>query len=883
MNFTIDQIKDELVRRLEAGEITREQATVAANKFMAQQQAPQAPVEVGQPGFPPVQPEPDMVPAAPLPDPSLVIGPTVIQPTEPQESPLKSEIRSMLAPRARARRGSQRLPDIATTGGAGIDRREERSGKGEDWERETLAENLDMVTGAKRQKSLDKLFASNPGVEFKQMQEMEVPGWNSAAFYATRASMSPQEVAQSYADKTGGQVLDDGEGNFLVQNDQGVFYLDPGLGMEDIGRVGVTAAREAAITAATGGLGHLARAGRLGVKAAQAARATGRGARLAREGLEETALAVGEQVGDVAAGGQFDVSDAVTGSLAGTGLRGLMPSGGARAKTTVDDGVRDPDLVIGETIGPQPAPKQVAGEPDLPVSDEVKSSGKIARDSVKSKKKRRKFAAMARGNPKAVKLMKKHNMEITPDVVADDDAFVVATMAPRMATGSDASNEWTKVLKNNAAKSDDLLKSIDIQDMPVNASADILDDMNKTKNSLVDNSVKILNKVDEQMPPNTPVLFFNGEDAAATVYESLDERLIDADLKKHLSILEDGEGTYLTLRTMKEHVRKALEKRDGPFSGLSVQSLKDIDAALKADQIDNVAQYMGEDMAASLVEANRSYAKAAEMQKKIDGAFGGSEGSIGRKISSAIKGVGEDDKAIKKLMEDVPEQYHEKMIFSGIFGNSRAKTKGARIQKGGFGFGEFTDTMDGIYKNEGFTKELKMKYPDKMKTLEELYDISKRITRSRSIETRTGKDLAPMVAELEADNFIASLLGSNIGQAVLTMGASKIPVVGSPLSGGMQTVSESVSTGGKRALDELGKLTSSKDFVDDVVNMAEGKLDPDKFAKKTSFNKGFRKWAKAANLDLSPKSLERWILSSMRIGAEQTNAEMEQQDGNANK
>jgi hypothetical protein len=103
------------------------------------------------------------------------------------------------------------LPDIATTGGAGIDRREERSGKGEDWERETLAENLDMVTGAKRQKSLDKLFASNPGVEFKQMQEMKVPGWNSAAFYATRASMSPQEVAQSYADKTGGQVLDDGE------------------------------------------------------------------------------------------------------------------------------------------------------------------------------------------------------------------------------------------------------------------------------------------------------------------------------------------------------------------------------------------------------------------------------------------------------------------------------------------------------------------------------------------------------------------------------------------------------------------------------------------------------------------------------------------------
>jgi len=64
----------------------------------------------------------------------------------------------------------------------------------------------------------------------------------------------------------------------------------------------------------------------------------------------------------------------------------------------------------------------------------------------------------------------------------------------------------------------------------------------------------------------------------------------------------------------------------------------------------------------------------------------------------------------------------------------------------------------------------------------------------------------------------------------------------------------------------VNKLLASNDFKTAVINKADNSESAGKIAKRLSFSKPFRAFAKAAKLPREPKKLENWILRSFRAG-----------------
>ena len=203
--------------------------------------------------------------------------------------------------------------------------------------------------------------------------------------------------------------------------------------------------------------------------------------------------------------------------------------------------------------------------------------------------------------------------------------------------------------------------------------------------------------------------------------------------------------------------------------------------------------------------------------------------------------MGKDDRAMNELLKDIPDEFHAEMLMTGIMENSRAKQACARLKKGSFGFSEFADTYREMKKNTKFMIKLADTIgPKRMKMLRDLDNISKRVTEVRTFQRRNGKDVAPMIKAMQAENFIAKIMQNPYVRGVSSLGASVTPGTKMATNAVMDKFTEIASTGGKKSMDAIGELFNDPvflGFVDKASSRTIKEADASKLAKSSKFLK----------------------------------------------
>ena len=505
---------------------------------------------------------------------------------------------------------------------------------------------------------------------------------------------------------------------------------------------------------------------------------------------------------------------------------------------------------------------------EAPTESIQKDIGTLAREATTSKSKKKKFAMLAKQNKEAIEASNRTKILVPLDVTSDNPQFMAASMAPRLSDTSDASNLWSKQLKDGSVRADELLLEAGSDTANVNVSSKILGEMVSKKEVMKNDAGKFIGEVDKLVPDKTPILFFNGEVAAKEISEALSSELMSPEVRRSLKIIARGEGTYLDLGTMKENIRLAQERTPtGFFAGLDKKTIGKLDEALKADQIDNVSTIVNPEVGKALKDANISYAKSIDLEDAISDAFGSDTGSIGQKLKTALAGVGKDDRAINELMDVIPQEYHAEMLMTGIFDGARVKTSGSRLVKDkDFGFSEYSTAYKAMAKNTKFMATLqKTVGKRRMQLLKDIDEISQRVTNVRAFQTKTGKDLAPMIESMQAENLIAAFVkhpAIKTATTVATLGVNKFGAAAAI----QDKATDIISTGGKKQMDAIGELFQDPVFLN-FVNKASVQEIKESSAAKLAKTSTFVKFAKATGI----KAPEKWIMQAIRSQPKEEN------------
>jgi hypothetical protein len=679
------------------------------------------------------------------------------------------------------------------------------------------------------------------------------PAWMN--FFGTLTATNPEEalkVFQSNFPDT--PMRQDAKGNWIVTSkiDGKDYAFQPGLSKNEVNR----AVGGGALFAATGGSGGV-------VPAMIGGLATSTGL--------ETAKAM--------QGGDFNPVNVAVDTILPLAGKALKEGGKYLGKKTGWLKEIDQTLPIGaqgltddvvDVVDDIPDIKEA---PSLSLKDQ-EDIGTLAKSATESDKGKIAFAKMAQQNPAAKAAQKRLKMQNLPsDVFSDSDQFVASAAATRLDSTSKAASVWTNQLKENAQIADEHLEALGAtfsgKDGPAVSvtSTRVMSRMKDDLKELKDGASEVFEKVESEIGSKTPVVLPSVSDVIDNdIVGAVDESLLSPETKNLIKLAEKSSIPYETLLVIKEKFRNRLSGKGDDFAGVSLKNIRKLDKALKEDQIFNVSEYMGKETGEALKEANINYAKAADLDGKIINLFGTSkEGSIGGKMITAIKDAGNNDTALNKLLSVIPEDLHGDVIMTAMAEASRSR-QAQSATKGLFGASEFSDLYGKLRKNPVFMQKLESSVgKEGVKNLDALFNISKRITRNRVFARGNGKDLAPMLKKMTAENFVSEVMKSPMGKAITTMGASKAPIVGRTIAEGQEQIGNLLSTGGGKATERINQLFNDP-AMEAFIDKAATDSVTEKDIKRLVFSKGFREFYKSATdaSKFNPVKAQKWITNALQ-------------------
>ena len=323
--------------------------------------------------------------------------------------------------------------------------------------------------------------------------------------------------------------------------------------------------------------------------------------------------------------------------------------------------------------------------------------------------------------------------------------------------------------------------------------------------------------------------------------------------------------TYGALLRLKQDIGQAIGRMPaGPYSDVNQGALKRLYAALSDDQL-SVAQEVGGDALRSQLRlANQTTAKQKAFEDRILKAFGTDlDGSIATRLRTAVtSGSRGDIAALNRILKTIPKDLHREAIATAL----NAISQSGRSSDIGFGFNEFSKVYKGLKQNKPvYNLVLKTLGTDNKQLLDDLFEISNRITNARANVLVTGKANQALVEGMTAENIVGNFLQTNTGrravQAVST-GAGGM-VGGIPGAMGGAAISDLLSPKGKDRVAEAGKLFSSKQFKDVIDEAATtGRVTPEAAAK-LERSPAYKRWAKSAGIG-DPRN---WLMGALAVTA----------------
>lgn len=518
-----------------------------------------------------------------------------------------------------------------------------------------------------------------------------------------------------------------------------------------------------------------------------------------------------------------------------------------------------PEVPVPPPAGPElttgPAAMTTA---ETAAEDFQKIMRKAAVGGAGSQAAKEKLALMAKANPEARAAADRLGIDMPPDVWADHQQLRAAVGLARSQIGSKAQEDWTLSLGRAVDKADTAIEAIDGSPDLSAISADILNNLQRTRNDLEKEASALYKRVDAKIPNSTLVDPLNSvkllnerinDLGGAGALKGKEKELFDIVTNPDVSL------TYAGLVTLKQDVGRALQGRGGPYTDVNGAVLKRVYGALSEDQLAAAAKIGGDELRQTLRLANQTTAKQKALEKRITGAFGSDlEGSIATAIRGSItSGRRGDIAGLNRVLKTIPQDLQREAMASAISALSRSRRAlaGALGQAGEdisapFSFAEYAKLYRDLRQNSVvYNKIAETLGADGQKVLRDLYEVSKYVNDASTKIVGTGASNQALLAELNAQGPIAAAMNSTLGRRATQAAAGAAgAAMGSPLIGGAVGAMVGVLTdvGKRNGAKAMGDMFVSDAFKKLVAEAATGTVST-ATQKKLIADPAFRKWA----------------------------------------
>jgi len=477
------------------------------------------------------------------------------------------------------------------------------------------------------------------------------------------------------------------------------------------------------------------------------------------------------------------------------------------------------------------------------------------------------LAQQAQTNPSIVAAAKRLGINLPVDVSSDNPLMKSAASLTRDVKGSQAALEFESIVLDAAARADEIMSSLGGSTDLASISQKVFDSITTTRTALKNSAGKLYKIVDAKIPAGTKIQVNNSvillnkliEEAGGVAgLASKEKKLFDKITNPDVPL------TYSTLKKFKNSIGRGIRTGDGEYGDLDQGTLKRIYGALAEDQLLSAENIGGEALRSTLRLANQATEKQKAFEKRITSSFGKDlDGSIANKLRQSIdSGSKGDISGLNRILKIIPKDLQREALATAL--NVISMPKGAIDIA--FGFAEFAKTVKGLKQNKPVYKRIvDIMGPDSKGILDDLFNVSERLTEARGRVSQTGKANQSLIAgTLTADslatrifNKVSGPFGSRVVQgASVAAGAPGANVA-------LNLVGDLLLSGKKEILANAGNLLNSGAF--------KSLVNADQFALQSALDKiekspAFKRWLKS--VEMEPAAGRNFLQTSIVIGGE---------------
>jgi len=234
-------------------------------------------------------------------------------------------------------------------------------------------------------------------------------------------------------------------------------------------------------------------------------------------------------------------------------------------------------------------------------------------------------------------------------------------------------------------------------------------------------------------------------------------------------------------------------------------------------------------------------------------------------VTKAGKGDAQD---LRKLLKNVPEDMRGGVLMSGLMAQSTS-----RSAQGGFSFAQYAKIYRGLRQNAPIYKEFAEAIgPQGSQILTDLYAISRRVAEGEERIVRTGASNQLILNAMNAESLVSKVMqGTTRRIAVTGASAAAGGVLGGPLgaaaAGGIsEAMQETISKGGKTALEKVPGLLSSDAFRELVEKSASGQ-DTKRSVNRLTGSREYNNYAARVLGLKTPDQRRQWLQEAVSASA----------------
>lgn len=495
---------------------------------------------------------------------------------------------------------------------------------------------------------------------------------------------------------------------------------------------------------------------------------------------------------------------------------------------------------------------------ETPKTNQVEIIAEISKKAIKGDKNAQaQLAQEVKLNPQAVNAADRLGIELPADVLGDSELIKQTAGLVRSQIG-ESSSDWTNTVTRAVEKADETMNSLGKTNI-AEMSDKILNNLKTSVKDLDIQSSKIYNETIKIIPKNTSVKLNNSLNKMNEIIDDIGgTKLLNPEEKRLYNLLNQENITLGALERERRQIGQALGKNpQGQYAKADQSMLKSIYSALKQDQLDNIETIAGVEARDKLHLADRLFQKKMAIEKRIVDNFGkDADGSISTLLTRAInQGSKGDVAALNKVLKNVPQELQKETLITAL-GDVTSSKRG--IDSGVFDFNNFTKTYEGLKNNKPiYNKILTTIGGDKKQILDDLNEVSKRITEARKNILTTGKANQEILKKFQEEALAEKVIKFTIQKGQLYTGG----LFGSGLQ-------ELLFKTPKEKLSALGDLLKSNQFYE-LSRQAISGTPSEQSIKSLVNSKQFKRWTKAIGKEI--KEPESFILNSLILQQGQEN------------